>query len=243
MKSKLIDKILRSELFDEGTYLKQKGMIFTFLNPVSYLEALKHKELFCKMDGIFADGEVLVKAIEMLYLRTVTRRSFDMTSIAPQLFEYALVNNKTIYIVASAQDEVERAVQIFTKRYKGINIIGYRNGYFTNEEEKDVEARHIVELRPDFLLVGMGCVKQEEFLLKVKETGFGGIGFTCGGFIHQTACGDADYYPKWVDKYNLRFAYRMYKEPHTRKRYLRAGILFPFYFIMEKSGLQFVQRP
>jgi len=38
MKLKLIDKILRSELFDEGTYLKRKGMIYSFLNPVSYLD-------------------------------------------------------------------------------------------------------------------------------------------------------------------------------------------------------------
>ena len=238
MKSKLIDKILRSELFDEETYLKQRGRIYSFLNPVSYLDALKHKELFCQMDGLFADGELLVKAIEMLYLRTVTRRSFDMTSIAPQLFEYALVNNKSIYIVASAQDEVERAVQIFTKRYPDINIIGYRDGYFTSDEEKDKEANHIADLNPDFLIVGMGVVKQEEFLLKVKESGFKGIGFTCGGFIHQTAKNLIDYYPKWVDKYNLRFAYRMYKEPHTRKRYLRAGILFPIYFLMEKIGIR-----
>lgn len=240
--SKLIDIIFRTESLDESSFLKQKGMIYSFLNPVSYLDALKHKELFCQMDGLFADGELLVKAIEMLYLRTVTRRSFDMTSIAPQLFEYALANNKSIYIVASAQNEVERAVQIFTKRYPGINIIGFRNGYFTSDEEENEEANYIVGLNPDFLIVGMGAVKQEEFLLKVKETGFKGVGFTCGGFIHQTAKNLIDYYPKWVDNYNLRFAYRMYKEPHTRKRYLRAGILFPIYFLMEKMGLQFTQR-
>lgn len=232
--SELVDKILQSESFGENLFLERKGMIFTFLNPVSYLEALKHKELFCKIDGIFADGEVLVKAIEMLYLRNVTRRSFDMTSIAPQLFRYAQKTGKTIYIVASEQQQVEHAAKIIAERYKGINIIGYRNGYFANEEEKDVEARHIVELRPDFLLVGMGCVKQEEFLLKVKDAGFGGIGFTCGGFIHQTARGEAEYYPQWVDRMNLRFLYRMWKEPHTRMRYLKAGILFPICFVYDR---------
>lgn len=33
----------------------------------------------------------------------------------------------------------------------------------------------------------MGILAQENFLLKVKQAGFEGIGFTCGGFIHQTA--------------------------------------------------------
>ena len=31
------------------------------------------------------------------------------------------------------------------------------------------EASHIVELNPDFLIVGMGALMQEKFLLKVKR--------------------------------------------------------------------------
>ena len=34
--------------------------------------------------------------------------------------------------------------------------------------------------------------------------------------------------------YDLRFVYRMWKEPHTRKRYLMAGLLFPTKFIAER---------
>ena len=75
---------------------------------------------------------------------------------------------------------------------------------------------------------------QEKFLLKVKNAGYLGIGFTCGGFIHQTSRNEIDYYPTWVDKTNLRFVYRMWKEPHTRKRYVTAGLLFPVRFIAEK---------
>ena len=75
---------------------------------------------------------------------------------------------------------------------------------------------------------------QEKFLLKVKNAGYPGVGFTCGGFIHQTSKNEIDYYPAWVDKTNLRFVYRMWKEPHTRKRYVMAGLLFPARFIAEK---------
>ena len=157
-----------------------------------------------------------------------------MTSLAPELMEYACKEGKSIYIVASAQEQVERAVEIFRERYKGISIIGYRNGYFADEDEKGAEAQHIVELNPDFLIVGMGAIKQEEFLLKVKDAGYQGIGFTCGGFIHQTARNMIDYYPAWMDRMNLRFVYRMWKEPHTRKRYLMAGLIFPVRFVWER---------
>lgn len=233
MKSVLVNKIIKTNAIDDELLMKICGRIYTFLNPVSYLSALDNKELFVKFDGIFADGSILVSAIKLLYGKSITRRSFDMTSIAPALLDFAERNRKSLYIVASRQEQVERAVGIFKEHYPNLIFAGYRNGYFNSRNEMDKEAKHIVNLNPDFLIVGMGILMQEEFLLKVKEAGFQGIGFTCGGFIHQTAKDEIDYYPKLVDRLNLRFVYRMYKEPHTRKRYLQAALLFPARFIFE----------
>ena len=229
----LVDKILNTEKTASDVF-SHKGKVYTYLNPVSYLTALDNKELFSQMDGIFADGGLLVKVIKMVYGKQVTRRSFDMTSMAPELFAYAAEHGKTVYIVASKQKQVEKAVEIFRERYPKVKFAGYRNGYFASEEEMNQEARHITELSPDFLIVGMGALMQEKFLLKVKRAGYQGIGFTCGGFIHQTSKNEIAYYPAWVDKTNLRFVYRMWKEPHTRKRYLMAGLLFPAKFIAER---------
>lgn len=234
MKSLLVNKILSTEKYSVNQIFELKGKVYTFLNPVSYLTALDNKELFGQMDGIFADGGLLVKAIKMLYAKVVTRRSFDMTSMAPELFAYVAKHGKAIYIVASKREQVEKAVEIFHERYPNVKFAGYRNGYFANEDEMEQEAKHITELNPDFLIVGMGALMQEKFLLKVKNAGYLGIGFTCGGFIHQTSRNEIDYYPAWVDKTNLRFVYRMWKEPHTRKRYVMAGLLFPVRFIAEK---------
>lgn len=229
----LVEKILNTEKTASDVF-SQKGKVYTYLNPVSYLTALDNKELFLQMDGIFADGGLLVKAIKLLYGKQVTRRSFDMTSMAPELFAYVAGHGKTVYIVASKQEQVEKAVEIFRERYPKVKFAGYRNGYFASENEMDVEVKHIAELNPDFLIVGMGALMQEKFLLKVKDAGYQGVGFTCGGFIHQTSKNEIDYYPAWVDKTNLRFVYRMWKEPHTRKRYVMAGLLFPVRFIAEK---------
>ena len=211
MKSLLVNKILSTEKYSVNQIFELKGKVYTFLNPVSYLTALDNKELFGQMDGIFADGGLLVKAIKMLYAKVVTRRSFDMTSMAPELFAYVAKHGKAIYIVASKREQVEKAVEIFHERYPKVKFAGYRNGYFANEDEMEQEAKHITELNPDFLIVGMGALMQEKFLLKVKNAGYLGIGFTCGGFIHQTSRNEIDYYPAWVDKTNLRFVYRMWK--------------------------------
>lgn len=230
----LVSKIISTEFFSVDQIFENKGKVYTYLNPVSYLTALENKKLFSQMDGIFADGGLLVKAIKLVYCKQVTRRSFDMTSMAPELFAYAAEHGKTIYIVASKQEQVEKAVEIFRERYPNVKFAGHRNGYFANENEMEQEAKHIAELNPDFLIVGMGALMQEKFLLKVKHAGYQGIGFTCGGFIHQTSRNEIDYYPSLVDKTNLRFVYRMWKEPHTRKRYVMAGLLFPARFIAEK---------
>lgn len=234
MRSLLTKKILDTEAVPFDSVLEEKGRAYTFLNPVSYLDALEHQELFCQMDGVFADGSLLVAAIRMCYGVKVTRRSCDMTSIGKHLLEESARTGKTLYYVASKQDEVEKAVEMLKGKFPEVQIVGYRNGYFSSEQEMDAEARHITEMNPDFLVVGMGALKQEEFLLRVKKAGYQGIGFTCGGFIHQTAHNETDYYPAWADRTNLRFLYRMWKEPHTRKRYLIAGLVFPARFVWER---------
>ena len=244
MRSKLVEKIVETDhtFFFRHTDLTDhtdilacaKGRIYSFLNPVSYLEAMKHQELFGQMDGLFADGGMLVGSIRMAYGIKVHRRSFDMTSLAPAILKDAVEHGRSVYLVGAMQEEVERAVTVIQEHYKGINIVGYKNGYFASEQEMEAEVRHIVELQPDLLIVGMGVIRQERFLLKVKEAGFKGVGFTCGGFIHQASQNMLDYYPKWISRMNLRFLYRMWKEPHTRKRYIKAGVVFPVKFIAEK---------
>lgn len=237
MASSLVKNIISTEEQTINQLFSKQGKIYTFLNPVSYLTALDNKKLFEQFDGIFADGSILVAAIKILYQKSITRRSFDMTSLAPELLNYAEQNKKNIYIVASKQEQVEKALSIFKERYPNLQIAGYRNGYFTSNSEMDKEARHITETNPDFLIVGMGALMQEQFLLKVKLAGFKGIGFTCGGFIHQTSKNEIEYYPAWVNKLNLRFIYRMYKEKHTRKRYIQAAFLFPIRFTIERFFL------
>ena len=234
MKDELVSCLIRSdERFLRFNSL-QKGSIYTFLNPVSYLDAIKHKGLFTQYDGIFADGGLLVKAVKFFYGKTIQRRSFDMTSLAPLLFDYAQDNGKSIAIVASKQESIEQAVKILIAKYPKLSILYFRNGYFNTNEEKMATVHKIVLLEPDFLIVGMGIVKQEDFLLKVKDAGYLGVGFTCGGFIHQIAKDKAEYYPEWIDKHGLRFIYRMYKEPHTRYRYFKTAFVFPIIFLKER---------
>lgn len=230
----LVQTLIRSNEVSLNEIFTRPQTIHTFLNPVSYLRARQIEEIYKNFDFIHADGSHLVMAIYQLYSKRVERRSFDMTSIAPKLFQYAQKHEKTLYLIGALDGEIERAIESIKNDYPEIKIAGYRHGYIKDVEEELMIMKEIISLKPDFLIVGMGAIKQELFLLQIKKFGFTGIGFTCGGFLHQTSI-KKNYYPQWFDKRNLRFLYRMYKEKHTRKRYLKAAFLFPIYFI--KDGL------
>ncbi len=210
------------------------GCVCTFLNPVSYLEAVKEEELFGNFDLIFADGSIMVWFIHLLYGKKIKRRSFDMTSMAKEVFQYASNEKKTVYFVGASEANLKIAIDKIKKDFPFLEIVGSRNGFFSSKDDLKLEIDNIIEKSPDLLIVGMGVIKQEKFLLQVKDAGFSGCGFTCGGFLHQYAMRGKKYYPDWINKYNLRFLYRMCKEPYTIRRYAKAFFMFPVLVLKRK---------
>ena len=190
---------------------------FTFLNPFSYLFYRKNKKLFSHFK-IHVDGILLVKLFHLFGFMHIERKSFDMTSMAPIVFNDAIVNNKSIYFIGSNSNEIVTAVEVIKENFLGLNIIGYRDGYFRGSTERLDLISKIKKLNPAVVVCGMGTPLQEKFLIDLRDSGWMGTGYTCGGFLHQTA-GGIDYYPEWIDKYNLRWAYRIYDEPKLFKRY------------------------
>lgn len=201
------------------THEKEEIILITYLNLYSYLYFRKNIDLFKAFTFIGFDGILLVKLLNFIGILKTTRLSFDMTSLAKQVFTIAEKKEKTLYLVGAKQIELERAIKNLLNKFRNLKIIGSSSGYFRNEKHKIEEIEKICNLNPDILIAGMGTGNQEKFLLAVKENGWKGIAFTCGGFIHQTAL-RLHYYPKWIDKYNLRALYRMIDEPKLIKRYL-----------------------
>lgn len=235
IKSSLIKKIIKTEDYNIQDILRMKGKVFSYVNPVTYLDAVKHTDLIASMDGLFVDGSLMAAAVHICYGRRITRRSPDLVGYFLELFDYSNSNNKSICVVGSTQEQMEKAVEKFSTKYKNIVWSHCRNGFFSDEKEMEDYATLITREQPDFLICGLGSVLQENFLLMCKKAGYQGVGFSCGGFIRQIAEHDQEkYYPDWINRMNLRFLYRMYKEPHTRKRYAIAGLVFPARFVWER---------
>ncbi len=204
--------------------------ITTFLNPYSYLLARKEKMLF-QYFNIKIDGILLIKTSQLFGIKNITRESFDMTSLAPIVFKKAIEENKTLYFIGTKPKTIDKAIENILEEFPKLNIISFRDGYI-KENERESLYENIKNLNPDIVICGMGTPLQEQFLVDLQHTGWNGMGYTCGGFLHQTA-ENIDYYPKWIDKYNIRWIYRIYDEPKLFKRYFWEYPKFFGYFIYD----------
>jgi len=210
----------------------------TFLNPYSYLIARKNIATFSSFDNIYFDGIVLSKLMNAIGARQ-SRVSFDMTSLAPKVFQHASNEKQTVYFIGGEQGISEQAAKILRTEYPKLNIIGCRCGFFKDEKEKNLVIEEIVSTRPDIVICGMGTPHQENFILLLKESGWIGSGFTCGGFFHQTAKTGIKYYPFWFDKLNLRWLYRIIDEPKLLKRY---SLHYPIFLIVFMLDVTFYKK-
>ena len=190
-------------------------MITTFLNPFSYLLARCNKHQLSHFN-INIDGGLLVILLNLFGFK-YKRKSFDMTSLAPVVFNDAINNNKSIYFIGSKPKVIDLAIKNIQEQFPELNICGYRDGYI-DQNEMVVVLDIINSLKADYVICGMGTPLQEKFLIDLQKSGWTGKGYTCGGFLHQTAAG-IRYYPNWVNTLGLRAFFRMYDEPKLIRRY------------------------
>lgn len=227
-----VRKIADSALtYPDGTFAEGNGRVYTCVNPYSYHLVRHHKELYESMDGLFVDGMTMCWLIRLLWGKRVPRLSFDMSGMAVDLFSYlnTAETSRSIYFLGTMQKVLEETVRQFRKNYPKMNIAGYRNGYFIDNDDRKNAITDIIQSKCDFAVIGMGSPLQEQFALDLKNADYKGIVFTCGGFLHQTANG-INYYPEWVNKYNLRAFYRLFHEKGLWGRLYNVLIEFPILF-------------
>ncbi|WP_410174290.1 MULTISPECIES: WecB/TagA/CpsF family glycosyltransferase [Pseudomonas] len=191
--------------------------LISFVNPHSYLILRNDKKTLNSVDVWLSDGSI-IPIIMRFFGFAVTRSSFDYSSIAETIFNSCKSLNKSVAIIGSDKSSNSYFVESLERKYN-LHIIFSRDGYFNEVEYKQC-LDQLVSLDPDVIVTGMGTPSQEKFLIDLRELGWKGTGFTCGGFIHQTKLNQGAYYPPLINSLNLRFLYRMWKEPRTIQRYL-----------------------
>ncbi len=189
---------------------------YSFVNPYSLAMLIKTGRDYSSI-RFGVDGGLLAKVLSVLLGVKINRISFDYTSIAKEVFEKAQRMGLRVALIGSEQGELDLFIAKIREEYPRLNIFYAHSGYFN---ESDLLGMTQEVVKGDLLICSMGAVRQEDFILSMRRCGFKGVSYTCGGFFRQYASAEnAIYYPGWVNDLNLRAFYRMFKEPHTIKRY------------------------
>lgn len=137
---------------------------------------------------------------------------------------------KGVYFLGAKEETISLAVNKIKEKYKDLNIVGYRNGYFKSEEEEEI-INNINELKPYALFVAMGCPKQEEFIINNMKRLDVSIFMGIGGSL-DVISGTLKRAPRWMINIGMEWAYRVIKEPFRIKR---LGSIPKFIFMVYKN--------
>ena len=116
-----------------------------------------------------------------------------------------------------------RAAENLEKRFPGLQVVGtYSPPYGFEKDEAEMEKikKMIKNTQPHVLIVGLGCPKQELFILHYKDELGVPISLGLGASLDFEA-GEVKRAPKWMADHGLEWVYRIFQDPkRLAQRYL-----------------------
>ena len=126
--------------------------------------------------------------------------------------------DSTFYLVGGSNAVIEETISRLKNDYKGINIVGYRDGFIKSDGERETLINDVVEKKPDVVFVAMGTPKQE-LLMKEMSNRHSAIYQGLGGSF-DVYTGRVERAPLWLRKLNLEGPHRVFKDPKKIKRFV-----------------------
>ena len=183
---------------------------------------------------INADGASIVLAAKMLKIPLKERvAGFDLFV---RLVEEASDKNYKIYLFGAREEVVKKVKAIFERKYPTLQIVGYRNGYFTEADEPEI-VKNMAESGADMMFVAFSSPKKEYWIrLYLKELN---IPFVMGvGGSFDVIAGTTKRAPLWMQKCGMEWFYRFIQEPgRLWKRYLVGNVSFMIYVLQYKMRM------
>jgi N-acetylglucosaminyldiphosphoundecaprenol N-acetyl-beta-D-mannosaminyltransferase len=120
-----------------------------------------------------------------------------------------------IYLLGATPEVVARAAERLAERFPGVSVVGFRDGFFSQDEESAV-IDQIRASRPDVLFVGMGAPRQEFWLHRhLPDLGVH-LGLGVGGTI-DIWVDAAKRAPEWMIRMNLEWLFRIVRFGRYRR--------------------------
>lgn len=127
------------------------------------------------------------------------------------LVKVAAEKGYKIYLFGAKEEVVQRVKKFFLEQYPKLQIVGVRNGYFTEDDEQSIVA-DMASSGADMLFVAFSSPKKEFWINKYLHNL--NIPFVMGvGGSFDVVAGVTDRAPLWMQKHGLEWFYRFIQEP------------------------------
>ncbi|MFH0790932.1 MAG: WecB/TagA/CpsF family glycosyltransferase [Candidatus Omnitrophota bacterium] len=189
----------------------------------------EYRDILNKADLVYSGGQGVVWAARFLDCPLPQR--VNIIDFFDLLVKGLIEQEISIYLLGASQDVIKKAA--WELKSKGLKITGYRDGFFDQDEEKEV-IQEINNLRPNILLVGMGVPIQEKWVYNHLVELRVNLCWAVGGAFDLFA-GRFRKTPAWISNCGLEWLYLGLQSPRRLlKRYLLGNFRFIFHTLKYK---------
>jgi N-acetylglucosaminyldiphosphoundecaprenol N-acetyl-beta-D-mannosaminyltransferase len=183
-------------------------------------------------DLVTPDGRPLVWALEALGVRGASQ--VRGTDLMAHVIERAERENVAIGLYGGSPDSLEELVRVLEVRFPGLRVASKISPPFRplTRQEDEAVVKQIVASGARILFVGIGCPKQERWMIEHKNripavmVGVGAAFDFHAGRVRQA--------PRWMQEAGLEWVYRLYKDPRRLwKRYAKHNPRFVWLFLLQ----------
>lgn len=194
------------------------------INPIILMAAIDSPQFYRDLHAaelIVPDGTGVVWAAN--YVGQPVQERVPGIDLVNELMRVGELKRWKVYMLGASDDVIGAAAAKLQQNHPAIKIVGYRNGFFGDEEDQAVIAA-IREVEPDILLVARSTDKQEPWIAKYKHELNVPVMMGVGGTFDILA-GKLKRAPKIFQQLRLEWLYRLLQEP---KRFPRMLVLPKF---------------
>ena len=221
-----IDNLTMNETLKEIDNLIQRDVNAYVVTPnVDHIVQLERGGELCEVyknaDLILTDGKPLIWISK--WYGTPIKEKISGSDLFPLLCKMAAEEEYSMFFLGAAEGVAAKAAENLMKRYKGLNVVGTYSppyGFEKDETEMAKIEKMIKDVHPHILIVGLGCPKQELFILHNKDRLGVPISLGLGASLDFEA-GNIKRAPKWMADHGLEWLFRITQDPkRLAKRYL-----------------------
>ena len=193
---------------DKINMAKENDLIMTIINSCGIINA---------------DGASVVMASKKL--KTPLPERVAGIDLMQDLIKLSDEKGYSIYLLGAKEEVVSKTSEVIKEKYPNIKIAGFHDGYFGDDDWDDI-FDNLENTKPDFVFVGITSPKKEYLIEYLQNKGSNAVFMGVGGSF-DVISGNIPRAPKWMQKMNLEWLFRVMHEPRRLfKRYFVGNTKF-----------------